>query len=440
VLASLSAVAPRTLIVYGDTLFDIDIEHMVAAHVDAGADATLLLHPNDHPADSHLVALDENGFVRAFHSPPHDVEANHRNLVNAAFYVIERGALLRWRDAQVPCDFGNDLFPAMVAAGQRLFGYVSAEYIKDLGTPARLDKVERHLSSGLVERSSRRNAQQAVFMDRDGTLNRPAGHISTPSAIELIPGTAAAVRRLNDKGLRTVLVTNQPVIARGECDLPTLDKIHGRLEMLLSQAGAYLDRTYFCPHHPHRGYEGEVAELKIICDCRKPEPGMIESAIEELNIDRHRSWMIGDSDADVMAANRAGLLAIRVETGDPEARSRRNNRADVEAPDFAAAVDFILEQYPRMIAAAAQYISMASRGDILLIDEGVAGFEAVLRNELRARGLETLMLSARDLGDPADINGLGYDVVHIVKCAAAATWPLASTDRVVHRIAIGAVS
>jgi len=127
--------------------------------------------------------------------------------------------------------------------------------------------------------------QQAVFIDRDGTLNQLAGHIATPDAIELIPGAATAVRRLNDAGLRTVLVTNQPVIARGDCDLATLERIHGRLETLLSGTGGYLDRIFFCPHHPDSGFAGEVPELKIVCDCRKPEPGMIERAIREMNID-----------------------------------------------------------------------------------------------------------------------------------------------------------
>ena len=397
VLATLPSMAAQSLIIYGDTLFNIDIGHMLAAHQAARADLTLLLHPNNHPADSHLVGLDANGFVNGFHSPPHDEVADYRNLVNAAFYIVEKDALLRWRNFSVPCDFGNDLFPAMVAAGQRLFGYVSAEYIKDLGTPARLDQVERHLSSGIVERSSRRISQQAVFTDRDGTLNFPAGHISSPSAIMLIPGTAAAVRRLNDAGLRTILVTNQPVIARGQCDLPTLDRIHGRLEKLLAESGGFLDRTYFCPHHPHCGYAGEVPALKIACNCRKPETGMIEDAIKELNIDRHRSWMVGDSDADMLAANRAGLLAIRVQTGDASVSTHAAGVADVEVADFSAAVDFILDEYPRLLRAAASSTSAAQPGDILLVDGEALGLAAVVTNELRAEGRFAIRLTVEDL-------------------------------------------
>lgn len=384
VLACLDLLGPRSLIVYGDTMFDIDVAHMLAAHEAAGADATLLLHPNDHPADSDLVALDADGFVAAFHPHPHRAGADLRNLVNAAFYVVERDALTRWRDTAVPSDFGHDLFPAMVAAGQRLFGYVSAEYIKDLGTPSRLDKVERHVAQGIIGRASRRVPQHAVFIDRDGTLNRPAGHIASPDAIELLPGAAAGVRRLNDAGLRTVLVTNQPVVARGGCDPSTLDRIHGRLEALLVSEGGYLDRIFHCPHHPDSGFAGEVVALKIVCECRKPAPGMIEQAILDLNIDRHRSWMVGDSSADLLAANRTGLLAIAVRTGEDGRDGKYPGVADLTVDDFAAAAAFIAEAYPVLLAGATAAIATVAGGDVVLADTAV--FAAVVRNELRAAG------------------------------------------------------
>lgn len=395
VMACLDAMAPRSLIIYGDTLFDIDIGHMLASHDATGADATLLLHPNDHPADSDLVALDAGGHVSAFHTHPHPPGADLRNLVNAALYIVERSALEQWRHIAVPSDFGHDLFPAMIAAGQRLFGYISAEYIKDLGTPTRLDKVERHLASGVVERSSRRVAQHAVFIDRDGTLNRPSGHINTPDAIELIPGTGNALKRLNEAGLRTILVTNQPVIARGECDLATLERIHGRLEMLLSQSGAYLDRVYFCPHHPHAGYPGEIAELKIVCDCRKPATGMIDQGIDDFHIDRHRSWMVGDSAADMVAARRSGLLSALVRTGSPEIDPEAAQAADVVVPDFAAAASLILETYPALRATALDHLARINDGDCLPMPQNAhPAMAAVLRNELRGAGRTVIQVDA----------------------------------------------
>jgi D,D-heptose 1,7-bisphosphate phosphatase len=347
VLAALDSFDDCFLVVYGDTLFEIDVSHMLAARAAASADATLLLHPNDHPADSDLVELDSGGRIRAFHPYPHPPGADLRNLVNAAFYVVERRALRPWREFPAPCDFAKDLFPAMLAAGARLEGYVSYEYIKDIGTPTRLDKAERHLRDGVVARASRRVRQQAVFIDRDGTLNVLRAFVSRPDDLELLPGAAEAVRRLNEAEYRVVLVTNQPVIARGDCTVDQLRAIHDRLESRLGEAGAYLDAIYYCPHHPDRGFPGEVASLKIVCDCRKPAPGLLLRAMNDLNVDPARSWMIGDSTADVLAAARAGVLSVLLGTGEGGADGKYDVRPDFRFDDIGAAARFIAERSPR---------------------------------------------------------------------------------------------
>lgn len=315
-LACLPHLRERFIVVYGDTLFDLDVAHMVAEHVAAGADATLLLHPNDHPADSDLVEVDRAGWITGFHPYPHAEGAWFRNLVNAAFYVVERRALEPWSGRMETGDFAKDLFPMMQAGGGRLKGYVSFEYIKDIGTPKRLDKAVGQLRRGVVARARRDHVQRAIFLDRDGTLNELRGHIARPDDLVLLPEAAQAVRRLNEAEFRVVLVTNQPVLARGEVDEAGLALIHAKLESELGREGAYLDAIYYCPHHPHRGYPGEVPELKRECTCRKPGTGMIDAAASELNIDLSRSWMIGDSTADIAMAEKAGVRSILVETGE----------------------------------------------------------------------------------------------------------------------------
>ncbi|HEY8288061.1 MAG TPA: nucleotidyltransferase family protein, partial [Acetobacteraceae bacterium] len=139
-LHAFDRLAERFLVVYGDTLFDVDIDRFWRCHCEARADAALLLHPNDHPFDSDLVEIDDNGAVLAMHRPPHDPGACFPNLVNAAMYVMERRAVAFWRDRPGQSDIARDLFPAMLARGARLQGYVSFEYIKDIGTPKRLDQ------------------------------------------------------------------------------------------------------------------------------------------------------------------------------------------------------------------------------------------------------------------------------------------------------------
>jgi mannose-1-phosphate guanylyltransferase/phosphomannomutase len=154
--------------------------------------------------------------------------------------------------------------------------------------------------------------QPAIFLDRDGTLNFDYGWITSPSKIELLPGAGEAVRAINEFGLLAVLVTNQPVIARGECTTAELAAIHQKLESLLAESGAHLDAVYYCPHHPDAGVPGERPEFKIRCHCRKPAPGLLEDAAHDLDIDVSRSWMIGDSERDLGAAAAFGIPAALV--------------------------------------------------------------------------------------------------------------------------------
>lgn len=345
-LACLDRLEDRFAVVYGDTLFDLDVEHMISEHVVAGADATLLLHPNDHPADSDLVEIDRDGWITAFHPYPHDHGRNLRNLVNAAFYIVEKRALEPWAGKMGVGDFAKHLFPAMLTEGARLKGHVSFEYIKDIGTPARLDKAERHLRSGLVRRARRDRRQCAVFVDRDGTLNRLNGHISRADDLELFAHVGAAVKRLNDAEYRVVVITNQPVLARGECDETGLARIHAKLEAGLGADGAYLDAIHYCPHHPDRGFAGEVEELKRACDCRKPGTAMVEAAAQAMNIDLAQSWMIGDSTADIAMAERAGLRSVLVATGEAGRDGKWQAEPTFRAADFPEAVDQILATTP----------------------------------------------------------------------------------------------
>lgn len=337
-LACLNQLEDRFVVVYGDTLFDVDIASMLASHDSSGAQATLLLHPNDHPADSDLVEIDADGWVRGFHAYPHPAGAWLRNLVNAALYVVDRRLLEPWVSRMAVGDFAKDLFPAMVAEGAQIRGYVTYEYIKDIGTPARLDKAERHLRSGLVARSRRNAMQRAVFVDRDGTLNQLRGHLARAEDLELVAGAGAAIQRLNEAEYRVVVLTNQPVIARGEADEADLARIHARLETELGHDGAFLDAIYYCPHHPDRGFAGEVAELKLVCNCRKPATGMALAAARDLNIDLGRSWMIGDSTADVALAQAAGMRSILVATGEGGRDGKYQARPDFTAPSIVEAV------------------------------------------------------------------------------------------------------
>lgn len=338
----------RFLVVYGDTLFDVDLDRFWKAHAKAheerGVGGSLFLHPNDHPYDSDLVEMDETGMIRAFLPKPHAKGAFHRNMVNAALYVLDKSILNTLPLGDGIVDFGKDLFPRALGAGVALQGYSTIEYIKDIGTPDRLDRAVADLRSGKIARSRLDWPQRAVFLDRDGTLNIPNGHIATPEALRLFDGVGKAIARLNRAEYRCVLITNQPVLARGEVTAQGLEAIHAKLETELGRSAAFLDATYVCPHYPEAGFPGEVPELKIACDCRKPAPGLLQRAITDLSIDPAQSWMIGDSEADVGAARAAGVSSIFVRTGGFDS-ANFVVRPDVEVEDLAAAVNFILNHH-----------------------------------------------------------------------------------------------
>jgi D-glycero-D-manno-heptose 1,7-bisphosphate phosphatase len=185
----------------------------------------------------------------------------------------------------------------------------------------------------------------AVFLDRDGTLNVEKGYLRQVQDLELIPGVAQSVRKLNDAGVLAILTTNQTGAARGFYNLAHIDALHERLSLLLKQeAGAHLDAIFFCPHLP----KGVVPELSIVCHCRKPAPGMIEQAVQRFpQIELTKSYMLGDKASDVGFAKNAGCRSILLKTGYGERVLAGKYQVLENQPDFIyntmpEAVDLIL--------------------------------------------------------------------------------------------------
>ena len=347
VLACLDQLSSAFLVSYGDTMLNVDLTRFWRTHMQSGADATLFLHPNDHPFDSDLVEVDDSDRILAFHPYPHPPGSHLRNLVNAALYAVNRDALRPWQGRTDLPDFAKHLFPAMVANGAKLLGYRSPEYIKDAGTPKRLDRVTADYQSGRIGRGSLQTKAPVVFLDRDGTLNREVDRVSSADTLVVLDGVAEAIARLNRSEYRTVVITNQPVIARGDCDEAELRRIHNKLESMLGEHHAYLDAIYYCPHHPDSGFPGERRELKIRCDCRKPGIALVQQAAAELNLDLSRGWLIGDTTVDVQTAKNAGIRSILVATGHGGRDSRFNAEPDYRVATLNDAVDIVLSHSDR---------------------------------------------------------------------------------------------
>ncbi len=292
------------LLLNADSLFHVDFGRFIEAHRHFGGLATLFTHPNSHPYDSGLIIADKNNAVMYWLAKEDERPRYYRNRVNAGLHILSP-KLLKTRPDTPKVDLDRQILKPLAGTG-KLFCYDSPEYVKDMGTPERYAAVCEDYRSGLIQAKDLRNRQKAIFLDRDGTINKYVGFLRNIDDFELLPGTAEAIRQINASGYLAIVITNQPVIARGEVSPEQLEEIHNKMETLLGQEGAYLDAIYYCPHHPDKGFPSEIPELKISCDCRKPKPGMLLKAAKDYNIDLSKSWMIGDGKNDILAGISAG--------------------------------------------------------------------------------------------------------------------------------------
>ena len=312
------------LLLNADAVFDVDFNRMAAFHRRHGGSVTLFTHPNSHPYDSGLIVADEQGRVEQWLAKEDERPVWYKNRVNAGLHIIDP-AVLDGVDGSrvgktdengkpVKIDLDRQLLKPLAGTG-KMVCYDSPEYVKDMGTPERFYAVQQDHHRGIVRAKNLANRQKAIFLDRDGTINKYVGFLRTPEQMELTDDAAEAIRLINGSGRLAIVVTNQPVIARGEVTVAGLNEIHNRMETLLGLGGAYIDGLYYCPHHPQKGFAGEIPELKFDCDCRKPKPGLLLKAAEDFNIDLNNSWMIGDSESDVQAGEAAHCRTVRIEEG-----------------------------------------------------------------------------------------------------------------------------
>ena len=342
VVGLLDSLPEHFFVLYGDVMAAEDLQTVAATHLAWNADFTMVAHPNDHPLDSDLLETDLDGRVTAIHACPHPPNAGYGNLVNAGLYAIRREALRPWAGASGKRDFIKDIASDLIANGMRVFAYRSSRYLKDMGTPARLQQVESDYHLGVVYSKGADGRRPAIFLDRDGTLNVERGYLRRPEELELLPGVGTALRSMRRAGFRLVIITNQAVVARGEASEADLAAIHRRLEWELGKSGAFVDAIYVYPHHPDRGFLGERADLKFVCDCRKPATGLIEQASRDLLLDIASSWMIGDQTRDIETARRAGMRSVLVQTGSAGGDGQFAVTPDHIAADLGAAVEAIL--------------------------------------------------------------------------------------------------
>lgn len=297
------------LVILGDILMSLPIQQFLDEWRASGAGVAVVTHPSTHPEDSDAVFSDQEGNVIVV--PKSSLREDLPNMSSAGLFALSREALSRYATLR---DLGSDVLAA-AASHRDLFVFVSSHYLKDTGTSDRLRAARDDVSHGVFARRGRITPRRALFLDRDGVINPVTPEFYEPSAYALLPGVAEALRQANQKGVPTIVVTNQPAIAKGFMSYEDHHRIRAKMDQLLSDQSAYVDDYFFCPHHPEQGFEGERRELKIPCSCRKPRIGMAERAAARHVIDLGGSVMIGDTELDRGFARGAGMRFIHVDPG-----------------------------------------------------------------------------------------------------------------------------
>jgi histidinol-phosphate phosphatase family protein len=325
------------ILLNGDVIFDLDFSRMIDFHNDKKALATLAVHPNSHPFDSSLIICNSDSQVTRWLSKE-DERVYYKNQVNAGIHILSAELLKICLQQKEKVDLDRDILKPSIQSNQ-IYAYATPEYIKDMGTPERFAQVASDIENGIVRQKCLSSRQKCVFLDRDGTINKFNNFIIKPEDIELIDGAAEAIKTINSAGFLAIVITNQPVIARGELDFETLNLIHMKMETDLGKQGAYIDDLFYCPHHPDKGFPGERLEYKVDCDCRKPKPGMILKAAEKFNVDISKSFMVGDDKRDIEAAQAAGCRPVFI--GPPEQKQSWGFENVSYFPDLACFGEFL---------------------------------------------------------------------------------------------------
>jgi len=283
------------LVLNGDTLFDINYLDLVFFHSQARSLVSLALREINDVKRYGQIRV-EDGIVVDFQEKSGD----GAGLINGGVYVIEKQALDYL--SNTPASLENDLFPLLASEG-KMYGRKYDAFFIDIGLPQSLQLADNLLPKWKIK--------PAVFFDRDGVLNVDKGYVHKAEDFEWIEGAREAIKYFNDKGYFVFVVTNQAGIARGYYSEEHFNNFTTWISNELYKIGAHIDEVYYCPHHPTEG----LGRYRKVCMCRKPESGMILSALEGWPVDKERSFIVGDKDSDIVAAKKVGIKGLLFQSG-----------------------------------------------------------------------------------------------------------------------------
>ena len=298
------------LLICGDLMIDSVIKSFLE---NSEYFQNVILHrATEHIFDSNLLMLDFDNKVTDVLIKPHTNGLYLRNRAFTGVYKLSRHFVdyLKQTYGNSKFDLDSEGIKYVLPDKHVFYSISSPGFIRDIGTKDRFNEVTKMYKSGGFRARSK-----AVFLDRDGVVNLDDGYINHPDKIILSHGLIPFIKQVKELGFKVFVVTNQPILARGEIEFSELEIIHAKIDTILADHDTYIDEYFVCPHHPDKGFEGEITSLKIICSCRKPKPGMLIQAIEKYSVVIDESFMVGDREVDFLAARAIGLKYAHLSEG-----------------------------------------------------------------------------------------------------------------------------
>ena len=294
------------LVIDGDLIFNINFKKFINFHLENKSNCSLFVHPSNHPYDSDAIEKNESNKVIKFY--PKKLKKKP-NLCLSGIKILDKKSLLIIKKNKFQ-DFSKDFLKIALRNKLKVFSYNSREYVKDIGTHKRIKQFRREYKTIKYRNGNLEKKLPAIFLDKDGVINKQNNKKHYQSISKILPGSIKAIGLINKSKFLSIVITNQPAIAKGIITKKKFEKDLILFSTILGKKNVYLDRVYFCPHHPDVGFKNEKTKYKIICNCRKPNNGLFLKAISELNIDTNRSFMIGDRNTDYEAAIKTKIKFI----------------------------------------------------------------------------------------------------------------------------------
>ena len=333
-----SSIRNNVFILYGDILVNLYMDGIVNLGNDCFA--SIVTRRSNHPEDSDIVSIDHNRNLIDFHSKPHVEPLQFRNIAATGMFIFSPDAIQKLFEkfGNTKFDLERDGIKYLLEAGDKISSIPAVGLVQDLGT------LERMTSANTIWGSKNRYLQKrpAIFIDRDGTINYEQGHLTNADQFQVYSDVPSSIALLKERGYFVFVITNQPVLARGETTWLQVEEIHMKLERILeSESSTYIDEIMVCPHHPDSGFLKEDIQLKVLCLCRKPKIGLVKKCLDYYPIDLSMSWIVGDTWRDLNLAKNLGIKFAGVRSNEMRAQHPNIHFFD----DLKSFVDYVERKF-----------------------------------------------------------------------------------------------